>query len=196
MLFSRAARTWNADIVSQPSILPSCSVSRGCPKSTCIWTLWEMISGESVRVLWFNSGYSSYGSVRRLWRDFAHISTWRWTLVPDRGTVSVNGALYIKYRARVSCQTAGTIISCMRRDGIWKDTSHQHRVRTTTTNNNNNNNTIWGGSVSTGEQPPHHSGELKHALLQAGGPTQSQLSRSMLSRHHISMEHRLRRKHL
>ena len=38
--------------------------------------------------------------------------------------------------------------------------------------------------------------ELNHALTQAGGPTQSQLSRPMSSRHHISMEHRLRRKHL
>ena len=30
-------------------------------------------------------------------------------------------------------------------------------------------------SVSTGEEPPPHSGELKHALSQAGGPTQPQL---------------------
>ena len=44
---------------------------------------------------------------------------------------------------------------------------------------NNNNNTIWGGSVLIGEEPPPHSGELKHALSQAGGPTQSQLSRLM-----------------
>ena len=62
--------------------------------------------------------------------------------------------------------------------------------------NNNKNNTIWGGSVLTGEEPPLHSGELKRALSQAGGPTQSQLSRPMSSRHHISMEHRLRRKQL
>ena len=61
---------------------------------------------------------------------------------------------------------------------------------------NNNNNTIWGGSVLTGEEPPPHSGELKHALPQAGGPTKSQLSRPMSSGHHISMEHRLRRKQL
>ena len=60
----------------------------------------------------------------------------------------------------------------------------------------NNNNTIWGGSVLTGEEPPRHSGELKHALSQARGPTQSQLSRPMSSGHHISMEHRLRRKQL
>ena len=60
--------------------------------------------------------------------------------------------------------------------------------------NNNNNNTIWGGSILTGEEPPPHSGELKHALTQADGPTQSQLSRPMSSGHHISMEHRLRRK--
>ena len=65
----------------------------------------------------------------------------------------------------------------------------------------NNNNTQpqqhnLGGSVFTGEEPPPHSGELKHALTPAGGPTQSQLSRPMSSRHHISMEHRLRRKKL
>ena len=61
---------------------------------------------------------------------------------------------------------------------------------------NNNNNTIWGGSVLTGEEPPPHSGELKHALPQAGGPTQSQLSRPVSSGHHISMVHGLRRKQL
>ena len=61
---------------------------------------------------------------------------------------------------------------------------------------NNNNNTIWKGSVFTGEEPPPHSGKLNHALPQAGGPTQSQVSRPVSSRHHISMEHRLRRKHL
>ena len=79
-----------------------------------------------------------------------------------------------------------------------KQTQHtQHNNNTATThNNNNNNNTIWGGSVLTGEEPPPHSGELKHALPQAGGPTQSQLSRPVSSGHHISMKHRLRRKHL
>ena len=74
--------------------------------------------------------------------------------------------------------------------------SHTHRSsKPASKNNHNNNNTIWGGSVFTGEEPPPHSGELNHALFQAGGPTQSQLSRPMSSRHHISMEHRLRRKH-
>ena len=60
---------------------------------------------------------------------------------------------------------------------------------------NNNTDTIWGGSVLIGEEPPHHSGELIHALSQVGGPTQPQLSRPMLSRHYTSVEHRLRRKH-
>ena len=60
---------------------------------------------------------------------------------------------------------------------------------------NNNKNTIWRGSVLTGEELPPHSGELSHALTQVGGPTQSQLSRPKSSRHHISMEHRQRRKH-
>ena len=62
--------------------------------------------------------------------------------------------------------------------------------------NNNNNNTIWGVSVLIGEEPPPHSGELNHALLQAGDPTQSQLSRPASSRHHIPMEHQSRRKHV
>ena len=43
---------------------------------------------------------------------------------------------------------------------------------------------------------PFHSVELNHALSQAGGPTQFQLSRPMSSRRHVFMEHRLRRKHL
>ena len=45
-----------------------------------------------------------------------------------------------------------------------------------------------------GRSSKPHSGELKHALPQAGGPTQSQLSRPMTSGHHLSIEHRLRRK--
>ena len=61
---------------------------------------------------------------------------------------------------------------------------------------NNNNNTIWGGSVFTGEEPPPHTGELNHALSQAGAPTQSQLSRPTSSGHHISTERRQRRKQL
>ena len=54
-----------------------------------------------------------------------------------------------------------------------------------TLRNNNNNNTIWGGSVLTGEEPPPHSGELKHALPQAGGPTQSQQSRHVVRTPHL-----------
>ena len=72
---------------------------------------------------------------------------------------------------------------------------HRHRSLPAPVRNNNNN-TIWRGSVLTGEEPPPHSGELKHALSQAGGPTQSQLSRPLSSGHHISMEHRRRRKQL
>ena len=74
--------------------------------------------------------------------------------------------------------------------------NHNHHNHNHNNNNNNNNNTIWRGSVLTGEEPPPHSGELKHTLTQAGGPTQSQLSRPMSSGHHISLEHRPRRKQL
>ena len=76
---------------------------------------------------------------------------------------------------------------------MWTNT---FRLKVRVINNNNNNNTIWGGSVLTGEEPPPHSGEFNHALTQAGGPAQSQLSRPMSSGHHISMEHRLRRKQI
>ena len=79
---------------------------------------------------------------------------------------------------------------------MWSVHTHTSSRVQNNNNNKNNNNTIWGGSVLTGEAPPPHSGELKHALPQAGGPTQSQLSRPMSSGNHISMEHRLRRKQL
>ena len=52
---------------------------------------------------------------------------------------------------------------------------------------NNNNNAIWRGPVLTGEELPPHSGELNR--------TESQLSRRMSTGHHISVEHRLQRKH-
>ena len=49
---------------------------------------------------------------------------------------------------------------------------HGTRVAWTTphqsTDSNNNNNPIWGCSVSTGEEPPPHSGETSHALSQVG----------------------------
>ena len=45
--------------------------------------------------------------------------------------------------------------------GLW---TYAFRLKDRVNNNNNNNNTIWGGSVLTGEEPPPHSGELKHAL--------------------------------
>ena len=42
-----------------------------------------------------------------------------------------------------------------------------------------------GGFVLTGEEHPPHSGELKHALSQVGGPTQSQLSRPVVKTPHL-----------
>ena len=55
-------------------------------------------------------------------------------------------------------------------------------------------NTFWRGSVFTDEEPPLWG--VESCSPEAGGPTQSQLSRSMSSGHHISMEHRLRRRQL
>ena len=46
------------------------------------------------------------------------------------------------------------------------------------------------------EDPPRHSREMDHALSPVGGSSQTQLSRPVSPGHHISMEHRLRRKHL
>ena len=62
-------------------------------------------------------------------------------------------------------------------------------------NNNNNNNTIWGGSVLTGEEPPTL-WRVEACSPPSIRPNRSQLSRPMSSGHHISMEHRLRKKQL
>ena len=74
-------------------------------------------------------------------------------------------------------------------------TNHNEPQRTTTDNNgptnkqtNKQTTTIWSSSVLTGEE--------HHALSQVGGPSQSQPSHPMSSRHHISTEHRQRWKHL
>ena len=74
---------------------------------------------------------------------------------------------------------------------IFQTKIDENKIAKVSPSNNN-----YSFSISTGHKPPCHSGELKHALTQAGGPTQSQLSRSMSSRHHIFMEHRQRRKQL
>ena len=84
---------------------------------------------------------------------------------------------------------------CSRMNELWREDTHtSSRVPNNNNNNinnsNNNNNTIWGGSVLTGEEPPPHSGELKHALSQAAGPTLSQLPSV------VRTPHLLRRKHL
>ena len=87
--------------------------------------------------------------------------------------------------------------SSSRAHANWTVMPCRHRVRISlTSDTNNHKEPQTQRSVLTGEEPPPHSGELKHSLTQAGGPTQSQLSRPMSSGHHISMEHRLRRKQL
>ena len=102
-------------------------------------------------------------------------------------------ASFSSFRALTAVSARGLQLGCQLE--LWC-CGHTHTHKVVINNNNNNNNTIWGGSVLTGEEPPPHSGELKHALPQTGGPTQSQLSRPRSSGHHISMEHRLRRKQL
>ena len=80
---------------------------------------------------------------------------------------------------------------------IKKKINHNHH-----NNINTNNKSISGRTVffrddvfaPRGASTPLQ--KLNHALSHEGGPTQSQLSRPMSSGHHISMEHRLRRKHL
>ena len=73
------------------------------------------------------------------------------------------------------------------------------QVRTTTNHHTScsvqNSNPIWEElrSIRRGASTPLW--ELKHALSEAGGPTQSQQSRLVSPGHHISVEHRTRRKH-
>ena len=88
---------------------------------------------------------------------------------------------------------SATRIRCISLAHIDRDMCHKRSLDHT---HHNNNNTFWTGSVLTDEEPPPHSGELNHALSQVGGPTQSQLSRHVSSGHHISMEHRLKKKYL
>ena len=52
------------------------------PAEYAVWTLSEMASGEVFRILWFDSGYFSYVSSRRLMEVIRTFSTWRWTLDP------------------------------------------------------------------------------------------------------------------
>ena len=60
--------------------------------------------------------------------------------------------------------------------------------------NNNNNNTIWGGSVFNRRGASTPLWGVEACSPPSRRPTQSQLSRPLSSGHHISMEHRLRRK--
>ena len=79
---------------------------------------------------------------------------------------------------------------------ITKTKQNKNEDKNKNKNKNNNNNPIWRGSVFPGEDLQLHSGELHQALFPVGGPTQSQQSRPTSSRHHISMEHWLRKIHL
>ena len=54
----------------------------------------------------------------------------------------------------------------------------------------------WRGSVLTGKEPPTPLWGVESCSFPTIWPAQSQLSQRMRSRHHISMEHRLRRKQL
>ena len=113
-----------------------------------------------------------------------------WILCDDVGHFSCSVRIFRTLPLGVECP----VLLPINPQGLW---TYAFRLKDRVKNNhNNNNNAIWGGSVLTGEELPPHSGELKHALSQAGGPTQSQLSRPMSSRHHISVEHRLRKKQL
>ena len=120
------------------------------------------------------------------------------------GTQGVLRAGLFKIQQRASASVRGVCAPCLflcssrvdlhpHRDSVVRrdcsvlkkkdEKNHNHNK------NHNKNKPIWGGSVLAGEEPPLHCGELNHALSQVGGPTQP-----MSSRHHISMEHRLRRK--
>ena len=166
---------------------------------------WSMFAGAVHRRLWTSlwSSRDKLGLPRcfiwRLWR--------RWSMAVWIGGVGAFSAVLTPFfRAPPVVPELSASVRALEHSHLWvlegllpiSSWSLDINIETTWIRfrNNNNNNTIWRGSVLTGEEPPPHSGELKPALPQAGGPTQSQLSRPMSSGHHISMEHRLRRKQL
>ena len=132
-----------------------------------------------------SASHAEWRSVHR--RIFSCLPSWWSQVVRSRGLVLVCFQGLCQFISS-SCGHTHDV-----KDRV-QNNNHNHNHNTTT--HHNNHDTIWGGSVLKGEEPPPHSGELKHALSQAGGPPQSQLSRPMSSGHHISMEHRLRRKQL
>ena len=81
----------------------------------------------------------------------------------------------------------------------WCQGQTHHCSSTRQNHNHHNNHTQSHTTTTTTQQQEarslHPTLDLNHALSHVDGPTQSQLSRPMSSGHHISMEHRLRRKH-
>ena len=62
------------------------------PAEYAVWTFWCVASGRGFRILWFDSGYSSYVSSRRLMDIICTFSTWRWTLDPVAHSRRLHGA--------------------------------------------------------------------------------------------------------
>ena len=72
-----------------------------------------------------------------------------------------------------SCWSSRARVAYFVRSVVWTNTLRLREL----VSPNNNDDPIWRGSALTGEEPPPNSGVLNHALSQAGGPTQFQLSR-------------------
>ena len=126
----------------------------------------------------------------------SHLENWKYFLSFPWLTLVMTGSFFSPLSAAFFGLLFGVEARCHGVMSVHLDILRSYTSCLRACVQNNNNNTIWGGSVLTGEEPPPHSGKLNHALSQAGGPTQSPLSRPMSSVYHISMEHRLWRKQL
>ena len=168
------------------------------------WLVFLVLDGKEVDSTGTTSAHLAgllLQSRPRVWKRLCHVEH-SFDSIPDRKRRrnDQDDGGYVPAQNRTGVSTGPrlqvcTILISRRLSAFLGCGDHTHtlnRDQNNNNNNNNNNNTIWRGSVLTGEEPPPHSGELKRALAQAGGPTQSQLSRPVSSRHHISVEHRLR----
>ena len=154
--------------------------------------LWTLISTSSCiwqcsRLLWCTSVYGCFwknftASTRRLCPSRSHVEffnehfVWRFGLAVS-GVDAIFRTSPHGVESRLSADFLGsprwpTVVGCR---GLGSDEDAGSRVAKhiaspLTRDHNKNNNPIWGGSVSTGEEPPPLSGELKHALSPSRRP--------------------------
>ena len=127
---------------------------------------------------------------------WTRILKWFFSVLLQNGEVSsVDASVFTPFAQLALRRVMMPVVSGLpiHLDDLW---THTCCLRARVQNNNKTTTIIQSGEAPFSQASPLHSGELNHALSQAGGPTQSQLSRPVSSGHHISMEHRLRKKQL